>query len=315
MKVSELLYLVNKHLKSSIIKFPQSSKYIIYAYSNIIKKIKNVKKLSDKFNKSDIEKLDITPHMKNKLNYLILQKISESELKKLKQNTKQKSLVNNLMEFAGIGKSKAESLIKTGLTKISDLNKKKYSDQLNDATKLLMKYKPDKCIQYSCIKKIEKDLTGFPNTQIVGGFRRKKSHSKDIDVMLVSNSASIDRYLGYLSKKFKEIHVYSHGNDKASLIININDVKINKCESNKHPNSYYKIDVFRVPTKYRHAMLLYSTGSKEFNIRMRAIASKLGYLLNQNGLYKKNNSIPIKVSSEKDFFTILGMKYVEPENR
>jgi DNA polymerase/3'-5' exonuclease PolX len=121
--------------------------------------------------------------------------------------------------------------------------------------------------------------------------------------MLVSNSASsIDKYLEYLSKKFKEIHVYLHGNDKASLIV-------------RDISKYYKLDVFRVPTKYQHAMLLYSTGSKEFNIQMRAIASKMGYLLNQNGLYKKNNTNPVKVSSEKDFFTILGMKYVEPEKR
>jgi hypothetical protein len=59
--------------------------------------------------------------MKNKLNTLLLQKIPKIELVKLKQKT----LINNLMEFAGIGKSKAESLIKYGLTKLSDLNKKK----------------------------------------------------------------------------------------------------------------------------------------------------------------------------------------------
>jgi DNA polymerase/3'-5' exonuclease PolX len=298
MKVNEILYLLNKEYKSSSIKFPQSSKYISHAYSRIGKKIKNVKILSDNFNKNDIEKLDITTHMKNKLNYLLLQKIPKIEVVKLRQKT----LINNLMEFAGIGKSKAESLIKSGLVKLSDLNKKKYSDQLCHSTKLLMKYKPERCIPHNDIKKLENKLTGFPNTHIVGGFRRKKPYSKDIDVMLVSNSASIDVYLNYLSKKFNEIHVYSHGNDKASLIIRV----INK---------YYKIDVFRVPTKYQYAMLLYSTGSKEFNIRMRAIASKLGYLLNQNGLYKKNNITPIKATSEKDFFTILGMKYVEPEKR
>jgi DNA polymerase (family 10) len=238
--------------------------------------------------------------MKNKLLFLLTKKIKPNEIKKI-NNIK---LVNELIDFAGIGKTKADSLIKSGLTKITDLNKKIYKDQLNDATKLLMKYKPLRKIPIASIKKIEKLLTDFPNSQIVGGFRRKKQYSKDIDVMLISDSKHVlDNYLNYLNKNFKEIHVYSKGVDKVSLLILIS------------PKKYFKIDVFRTPISSKYAMLLYSTGSKEFNIRMRSIASRMNYLLNQTGIYKVPNKTPIKVKSEKDFFNILNMDYVEPWNR
>lgn len=306
MRVFELLYLFNKHLKISITKNPTIVKYIVPAYANVSKKILCSYNNNKILKNSDIEKLDITDHMKNKLKFLLKQKINANEIKKI---THQK-LINDLIDFSGIGRSKADSLIKSGLTKISDLNKKKYKDQLSVATKLLMKYKPLQKIPHSHIKKIEKFLTGFPDSQLVGSFRRKKPYSRDIDVMIVSdNKQALNLYLKYLKTKFKNIHVYSKGSDKVSLIVSINSTGC----------LYYKIDVFRTPVKNKYSMLLYSTGSKEFNIRMRSIASRMGYLLNQNGLYKVKNNTPnknsIKVKSERDFFNILKMDYVEPKNR
>lgn len=302
MKVFEALYLLNKHLRYSIAKFPTTSRYIIIAYSNVSKKISYAYDKNKTLTNADIQKLDITDNMKNKLQLIITQKIKPDEIKKLKKQ----QLIDELIDFAGIGKSKAESLIKSGLKSIADLKKKKYKDQLNNATIMLMKYKPNRKITYKEIKKIEKSLTSFPNTQLVGGFRRKKHVSKDIDVMIVSNKKTvIDDYLKYLDKKFSDIHIYAKGSDKVSLIVNV-------LPQNK---KYYKIDIFRSPVDSKYAMLLYSTGSKEFNIRMRGTASKMGYLLNQNGLYKKDNKTPIKVKSEKDFFNKLNMDYVEPQNR
>ena len=306
MRVFELLYLFNKHLKTSIIKYPTVVKYIAPAYAKVSKKILCVYNNNKVLKNTDVDKLDITDHMKNKLKFLLKQKINVNEIKKI---THQK-LINDLIDFAGIGKSKADSLIKSGLTKISDLNKKKYKDQLSDATKLLMKYKPLQKIPHSHIKKIEKFLTGFPDSQLVGSFRRKKPYSRDIDVMIVSdNKQALNLYLKYLKTKFKNIHVYSKGSDKVSLIVSINSTGC----------LYYKIDVFRTSVRNKYSMLLYSTGSKEFNIRMRGIASRMGYLLNQNGLYKVKNNIPsknsIKVKSERDFFNILKMNYVEPKTR
>ena len=151
MKVFELLYFFNKHLKSSIIKYPKTAKYIITAYTSVSKKITDAYGNKKSLTNFDIQKLNITDHMKGKLQYILTLKINSSELKKLHQ----RNLINELMDFAGIGKSKAESLIKSGLKSTSDLNKKIYKEQLTDATKLLMKYKPSRKIPHYDIKKIE----------------------------------------------------------------------------------------------------------------------------------------------------------------
>jgi DNA polymerase/3'-5' exonuclease PolX len=118
--------------------------------------------------------------------------------------------------------------------------------------------------------------------------------------------------INYLQTQFNNVRVYAHGKDKVSLVILVTK------DAKRH--IYYKVDVFRSSPKTQYSMLLYSTGSKQFNIRMRGVARKKGYLLNQNGLFKldkngKSNKTPIPVKSEKDFFRILGMKYVLPENR
>jgi DNA polymerase (family 10) len=58
---------------------------------------------------------------------------------------------------------------------------------------------------------------------------------------------------------------------------------------------------------------LYFTGSYEFNEKMRGIAKRQGYKLNEYGLYKGEKLI--QIYCEKDVFDILGMNYLEPKDR
>ena len=301
MNLHELIFLLNDYLADSIKKYPKSAIFITKAYNTVIQKIKNNISPNKPITKNDIQNLNITDHMKSKLIFLLTKKIDNKDKDKIKQNY----LLNELVNFIGIGKVKALQLIKLGLKDVKDLNKKKFINYLSDATKLLIKYKPIRCIPYKDVKLIENKLIGFPNTIITGSFRRKKPFMKDIDIMISSNVLKImDKYILYLGTQFKDIHVYNKGIDKISLIILV------------RKNIYYKVDIFRSPIKNKHAMLLYSTGSKEFNIKMRALASRSGYLLNQTGLYNLDDrKTPIKVSSEKDYFKLLGMDYIEPENR
>jgi DNA polymerase (family 10) len=68
---------------------------------------------------------------------------------------------------------------------------------------------------------------------------------------------------------------------------------------------------------------LHSTGSKEHNIAMRALAMKKGMLLSNHGLFRaavdpRGKRVPgelIAAAEEADIFVALGMKYVEPEAR
>lgn len=306
MKVYELLYLFDKQLASLTNKQLASLnnpniRFIKIAYDNVSKIIKEKYDINNVIKKSDIESLNITDNMKKKLTDLTTTKISAVDIKIIKTE----KLIHELTNIAGIGKQKANELIKLGLKNINQLKGNKWSSHINDGSKLLLERAPLKDIPNDLIKKIENKFTAFKSAEVilVGGFIRKKPFSKDIDVMLVSDN--LDQYISFLENQFDYVKVYSKGSDKASLIISVD-------------NKYLKVDIFKCSAKYKHAMLLYAIGSKQFNIKMRALAKKQGFLLNQTGLYKlpiKNNTEPLPVSSERDFFKILNIPYVEPTDR
>jgi DNA polymerase/3'-5' exonuclease PolX len=306
MKVYEVLFVLNKHLQDSIIKNPKSGTYIKIAYGNVINKIKENHDINGNINKSDIDALCITQYMNDKLSSIITQKINTSDAKKLKKS----HLFNELSGIAGIGKKKAMELINLGLSDIKQLSMKKWVPHLNSGTLLLIKNKPLKRIPHEIIKKLERRFISFKHApvKLVGGFMRKKPFSKDIDVMIISDKKTIiTDYIKYLEMHFLELYVYAEGGDKASLIV-------------KYKTKFLKVDLFRSPVKYQHAMLLYAIGSKKTNVKMRCLAKRKGYTLNQYGLFKlknsdKKNNKPVAVKSERDFFNILGIPYILPVNR
>ena len=306
MKVYELLFFFNKNIEALDTK-SNTYRFIKIAYDNVIKKIKEKYKITDNITKSDIDVLNITSNMKEKISEILSNSkniITETE----KKNILQSRLLQELIDIAGIGKSKADKLIQLGLTDIKQLKQKKWESYINTGTKLLLNKKPLTTIPNSLIKSIETKLTSFKlaKTKLVGGFLRKKPFSKDIDVMIISDIDIIDDYIKYLENTFSYVKVYIKGSDKASVIIYT------------PKEQYLKMDIFVSPKKYQYAMLLYATGSKQFNIRMRGIAKRMGYVLNQYGLYKlpiKTTSTPLPVNSEKDFFKILEMPYIPPHNR
>lgn len=224
-------------------------------------------------------------------------------------------LINELSNMIGIGPEKAKKLILEGLSDIKQLNNKKYKDLLPEETKLFMSLKPLREIPHEDIKMLEPYIIDsskrIGKAYIVGSYRRKKPISRDIDVMLVSNKENaLDKYLECIKKELPNaIYPYAKGNDKLSFIIDTSKANIINTK-----NNVYKLDVFRTLPEDEVSMLLYSTGSKEHNIMMRQKAKKLGYLLNQKGLFKNGEKIK-NLNTEEDYFNILGMKYKQPKDR
>jgi DNA polymerase/3'-5' exonuclease PolX len=83
----------------------------------------------------------------------------------------------------------------------------------------------------------------------------------------------------------------------------------------KYNNKTYRIDIRLVPLESYYTALIYFTGSYQLNTMMRLKAKKLGYKLNEYGLYKTKSDIPIMLNSEKDLFDILKIEYLEPQQR
>ena len=86
-----------------------------------------------------------------------------------------------------------------------------------------------------------------------------------------------------------------------------------------------RIDIRWVPPQSLPTALLYFTGSKVFNTRMREFALSKGYSLSEYGLYKRSDfdddstanaeAFRVPVKDEKDIFDVIGFPYLPPDQR
>lgn len=231
--------------------------------------------------------------------------------------------MNKLIKLYGIGPSLAEQYIKNGINGVkldlekpirAQLKKHKIFPHLPAATQADLKWNPSRKIPRATIEKIDEEfkkrLTGI-KFQIAGSYRRKKPFSRDIDLIISAAGGTTaehwDRFLIRMkeSKLVKFVEVFAQGEDKVSSILSFGKIRI-------------KVDVFFTdPSEYLF-MLLYATGSGQFNVRMRSVAKRKGYLLNQRGLFKKVSATVLRrvpIEDEKELFDILGIKYLIPEKR
>ena len=249
--------------------------------------------------------MELTQHMKDKL-------IAFSKLKVTKKLKEQQKLLNfrqELNNLLGIGDKKVDELIKSGLTSAKQIMQKKYFNTLNIDTQMSLIHKPSRLIDWKDIHKIEHKITGFNRfVKIVGSYRRKKPLLRDIDILFLADKQNtIEQYINYLKKEFNNnIYFYSNGEHKTSMIF----------QPGNDPNIKFKADIFITTKDKYYSTLLYATGSKFNNIKMRAKAKRLNYLLNQDGIFDKNKKkINKDTDDERQLFAILDMPYLEPEMR
>lgn len=80
---------------------------------------------------------------------------------------------------------------------------------------------------------------------------------------------------------------------------------------------YKRLEIYCLPEEYKdswESFSLYLTGSGKFNVWLRGIAKRKGFLLNQYGLYKRD-TWEIVTTKEKEIFEILGLKFIPYEKR
>ena len=232
-------------------------------------------------------------------------------------NTNNNNIVNELTEVIGIGTVIAQKLIqKYKIKSLDELIKKVNSGEIkvNDKIMLGLKYvgKFKGKIPRQHIDDIQKYLTKFnSNIVICGSYRRGLEYSSDIDVLLYSQDLlTMDDI-----KKSNMLNNYVKQLTKYKLIVdNITNNNVTKYMGFiKWENTIRRIDIRLIPYESIYTALVYFTGSYELNKIMRRKAKDLGYKLNEYGLYK-NNKI-IYITSEKELFKKLDMKYLKPTER
>lgn len=144
---------------------------------------------------------------------------------------------------------------------------------------------------------ILKKMKSVKGAEVAGSYRREAATVGDLDI-LVTGDLDNEKALKAVRKAFGTITILGSGETKISFVI--------------FPQNL-QIDIRFLPEESYGAALLYFTGSKNFNVKMRKKAIEMGYLLNEYGLFKDGEYY--KGVNEKEVFKALNMKYVEPKNR
>jgi DNA polymerase/3'-5' exonuclease PolX len=227
------------------------------------------------------------------------------------------NIVSDLTEVIGIGPSIANQLIqKYKIKSLDDLIKKvkKGEIEVNDKIKLGLKYvgKFKGNIPRQHIDDVQDYLKQFnSNIIICGSYRRGLDFSSDIDILLYNSQLlTMDDV-----KKSNMLNDYVKLLTKNKFIVdNITNNNVTKYMGfAKWENVIRRIDIRLIPYESIYTALVYFTGSYELNRIMRKKAKELGYKLNEYGLYKNNELIHI--TSEKELFKKLGIKYLKPTER
>ncbi|MBC8473612.1 MAG: DNA polymerase/3'-5' exonuclease PolX [Candidatus Omnitrophica bacterium] len=128
-----------------------------------------------------------------------------------------------------------------------------------------------------------------------GSLRRRKDTVKDIDLLISSNKPEKVMHAFTTLPQVKEI--IAKGPTKSS-ILSIDNIQV---------------DVRVIKDDSYGAALLYFTGSKEHNIRLRQLAITKDLKLSEYGIFRNNKRIAGK--TEMEMYKKLGLSYIEPELR
>lgn len=209
-------------------------------------------------------------------------------------------LKQELIKIDGIGEKLADSLIEQGLKKVKDLTSPLYINKLPLEAQYAIKYKPSKSHSWDFIHNI---VTKLPNyIYPVGSYRRKAAIIKDVDLVTIR---PLNETVNDIKKYLNVVGEYASGDKKRSMII-------------LYAGKYLRLDLFKTTDEELPFAILHWTGSKSFNIRIRAHAKKQGYKLNQYGLYPITPAakpITYPITSERDILTAIGVTYKAPEFR
>lgn len=142
-----------------------------------------------------------------------------------------------------------------------------------------------------------KKLKGAKHVEVAGSYRRGSPTVGDMDI-LVMGTVDPKAAEKIVTKHFKQMTLLGSGETKVSFVI--------------FPNNL-QVDIRFLPFESLGAALLYFTGNKDFNIKMRRIAIQKGWLLNEYGLHEKGEIIASR--TEQEVFDKLEMEFVPPEER
>jgi DNA polymerase (family 10) len=130
----------------------------------------------------------------------------------------------------------------------------------------------------------------------VGSLRRGAETCGDLDILAVGGRRELmDTFVNHPRVE----RILGHGDTKSSVRL----------------HGGYQADLRLVPAESRGAAMQYFTGSKAHNVALRDRAVRLGFTLNEYGLFRKTDEVAVAGADEEGIYRALGLEWVAPELR
>jgi DNA polymerase (family 10) len=199
------------------------------------------------------------------------------------EDLKREAENGNIRNLEGFGE-KTEQKILTGINALHD----KITDRVSIGIALPTA---------ESILKMLKENTPVDKILIAGSIRRMKETIGDIDILVTSNKPL--EVMDFVASMPLVKDVIVRGDTKTSIIIQEN----------------LQVDVRVVEPDSFGAAAQYFTGSKEHNVKLREIAIKKNFKLNEYGLFGLDSDRKVAGESEEEIYDILGLPWIPPEMR
>lgn len=158
-----------------------------------------------------------------------------------------------------------------------------------------------------------RQIPGVHRVEIAGSLRRRRETIGDIDLLCSVKDESLGESITAAFANLPGVQrVLGQGPTKASILT----------------ATGLQVDLRVIPDQHFGAALLYFTGSKDHNVKIRGLAQKKHLTLNEWGLYKladyekieKKTAEapplkPLAAKTEQDIYAKLGLQYIDPELR
>ncbi|KAH9996416.1 hypothetical protein BJV74DRAFT_883693 [Russula compacta] len=220
------------------------------------------------------------------------------------ERTEDVSAVQLFQGIYGVGQSTARAWYLAGCRTLEDIKQRKGGIVLSRAQEIGLKYYDDINTRipreeaseiFGEIKSIALSLDPKLFVDIMGSYRRGKATCGDIDVMITRSTDDGRTHAGILPKLLSALRSAGIVTEDLSLSPDASDnlectyrglcIRPTKAGQHKQPRIQRRIDILAIPWECRGAALIYYTGDDIFNRSMRLKANKMGYSLNQRGLF------------------------------
>jgi DNA polymerase (family 10) len=145
-----------------------------------------------------------------------------------------------------------------------------------------------------------KKIPGIIQCQLAGSLRRKKETVGDIDIVITADEKKWKNIINTFVQLSQVEKVLVAGRTKASVILK---------------KSHVQVDIRIVHEHEFGAALFYFTGSKEHNIRLRTIAKKKGWKINEYGVFDEHTGKRLAGKTEEEIYSLFNLPFIPPEKR